>query len=679
MRRIAPAVLALALFSPAVSGAQTIDTRAVLIERATLRIPIDTASLDLRAGPPLSGRVAPGSLITCDYLDKPLNGLSLKFACLIDDTDEVKVKFGGTNGEVQGEVVASRLLWALGFGADGMYPVRVICRGCPETFGEPGERPGERIIDPAVIERKPPGREIASPNEPGWSWLELDLIDEEAGGATIAERDALRLLAVFMQHTDTKPEQQRLVCLDNPDGGVLEPCTRPFLMLNDVGLTFGRANLRNANSVGSVNLTEWARTPVWRDPVGCVGNLPRSFTGTLKDPLIGEDGRRLLGGLLLQLTDRQLQDLFAVARVDLRARTPNQRPSAAATVEQWVDAFKQKRDEIVGRRCPSAWIAPAPMLFDTRPIVWLQSWASPALTYAMDAISLFGYTPFYIALAVVIAFSYRLREGAALLVLLTLAAAMTDATKAVVTLPRPVAVDAGVQMWGVFQPGIDTADAYGFPSGHVAASAAFLMGLALLLGWRRAWIAALVWVPLMGLSRMYLGRHFVADLLGGVAIAVISTAIVIIGLTLHQLYVDGRRRQIVARTLFIAIAVAFQALMLGFPSMSETGRLLGAAVGLMLVIWIGETPLPSMKRQALRIGMAAILFPAALWLAWFGLGVLNAGETRAATLIAHAFAGALLLAGPLLVERLLPYNATHALQRDTDRADAAGPDPLRHR
>ena len=45
-------------------------------------------------------------------------------ACL-PTGEEVKVKFGENNGEVHGEVAATRLLWALGFGADVMYPVRV--------------------------------------------------------------------------------------------------------------------------------------------------------------------------------------------------------------------------------------------------------------------------------------------------------------------------------------------------------------------------------------------------------------------------------------------------------------------------------------------------------------------------------------------------------------------------
>ena len=63
----------------------------------------------------------------------------------------------GDNGEVQGSVLASGLLWALGFGADRVYPARVVCRGCsawiPGTTRKP--QPGELTFDPAAIERNP--------------------------------------------------------------------------------------------------------------------------------------------------------------------------------------------------------------------------------------------------------------------------------------------------------------------------------------------------------------------------------------------------------------------------------------------------------------------------------------------------------------------------------------------
>jgi hypothetical protein len=52
------------------------------------------------------------------------------------------------------------------------------------------------------------------------------------------------------------------------------------------------------------------------------------------------------------LTDRQLTDLFTVARIDRRSRKPGS-TEPPATVDEWVTAFKQKRDTIVASRCPS--------------------------------------------------------------------------------------------------------------------------------------------------------------------------------------------------------------------------------------------------------------------------------------------------------------------------------------
>jgi hypothetical protein len=91
--------------------------------------------------------------------------------------------------------------------------------------------------------------------------------------------------------------------------------------------------------------------PVWKGPTGCVGNLPKSFTGTLENPVISEEGREFLSRLLGALTDAQLRDLFEVARVTLRTRDPIKARSGFATVDEWVAAFKAKRSQIAERRC----------------------------------------------------------------------------------------------------------------------------------------------------------------------------------------------------------------------------------------------------------------------------------------------------------------------------------------
>jgi hypothetical protein len=108
----------------------------------------------------------------------------------------------------------------------------------------------ERLFDPATIERKMPGHEFEP--DSSWSWTELDKVDPQQGGAPLAHRDALKLLAVFLQHTDTKPQQQRLLCLDErvPAEGPTTVCEHPFMMTSDLGLTFGKANLMNSNGKG---------------------------------------------------------------------------------------------------------------------------------------------------------------------------------------------------------------------------------------------------------------------------------------------------------------------------------------------------------------------------------------------------------------------------------------------
>src|SRR5262245_28001027 len=102
-----------------------VSTRRAYLERAQVWRPIETASLDLMAGPPRKDRFVFDARVACDYVDhpdEPLRGATPKFLCRAGD-DMMKVKYGKGNGEVYAEVAATRLFWALGFGADSVYPV----------------------------------------------------------------------------------------------------------------------------------------------------------------------------------------------------------------------------------------------------------------------------------------------------------------------------------------------------------------------------------------------------------------------------------------------------------------------------------------------------------------------------------------------------------------------------
>ena len=157
-------------------------------------------------------------------------------------------------------------------------------------------------------------------------------------------------LAVFLQHTDNKPEQQVILCLGQGRALATDSCKRPFLMISDVGLTFGRANRSNGNDSG-VNLIAWQRTPVWKDEAGCTGNLPKSFTGTLDNPMISEDGRHFLAHSHATIRIVRFGISSRWRELELRLRSPGDVRSGFATIDEWVDTFKQKRDQIVSRRC----------------------------------------------------------------------------------------------------------------------------------------------------------------------------------------------------------------------------------------------------------------------------------------------------------------------------------------
>jgi len=338
--------------------ALTSDQRREAIRRASVWSPTDIPTVDLKAGPAAKGSFAPDEWVTCAYKEQELTGKSAKFVCETSPGQSVKVKYGQRNAEVFGEVLATRLFWALGFPADRMYPVRVRCHGCPDDPKKSPEVNGNgavAVFDPAAIERKLPGRPMETFPDSGWSFSELDDVGSGAGPKARVERDALKLLAAFVQHTDSKAANQRLLCPEGQEVGKTG-CHHPVLMISDLGLTFGRSGMWVTNmNKNSVSLRDWTQRPIWKDSGACVAQLSRALSGTLDNPKISEAGRAFLADLLSQLSDEQIHDLFESARVDLRSGDPSSKPAKDApnaSVEEWVTAFKAKRAQIVDHRCP---------------------------------------------------------------------------------------------------------------------------------------------------------------------------------------------------------------------------------------------------------------------------------------------------------------------------------------
>lgn len=138
---------------------------------------------------------------------------------------------------------------------------------------------------------------------------------------------------------------------------------------------------------------------------------------------------------------------------------------------------------------------------------WLQSWGG-WLVAPMQALSFLGDETFYLlvmpALYWCLSPALGLRAG----LLLMLSNGLNTALKLSFALPRPPWYGSLVQGWV-------SESSFGLPSGH-AQNAAALWGLLASQARRAPWQAGLVaLIGLIGISRLFLGVHFITDVLAG--------------------------------------------------------------------------------------------------------------------------------------------------------------------
>lgn len=300
----------------------------------------------------------------CRFQPSEPSGATPKFDCVFQGGEVLKVKYG-KNPEVHSEAAAARLLSALGFGADRIFIVKTLrCFGCPM---DPYSFTKTTVVDPrafvdfqnVAVERRLPGKAIKGEDAEGWGWEELDEAQGTGRGASQAERDALRLMAVLLNNWDNRKDNQRLLCL--PEGYPPEPagrCGKALAYMHDVGGTLGRVSgtLDRVRGKGvderKLDVEAWSKVPIWKDRAACTVGIksPRLHGATFDGVVISESGRRLLSDLLVQLTPAQMEALFASVRVsDYAGAKP-----ASTDVSRWAAVLQDKIRQITeGAPCPA--------------------------------------------------------------------------------------------------------------------------------------------------------------------------------------------------------------------------------------------------------------------------------------------------------------------------------------
>ncbi len=292
-------------------------------------------------------------------------------------------------------------------------------------------------------------------------------------------------------------------------------------------------------------------------------------------------------------------------------------------------------------------------MFQTEIIIGIQSIASDFWTAFFKFWTTLGYPIWIAALLLVFLFGVRFRHGFILLQAVLWNGLVIGFLKEVFALPRPWFVDAHVlnlsRNAGPPAPfvgmGSDSflgrlplevveafraqpLDSWGFPSGHTSSSVVFWGMAALMFRKKAAFALAAAMIAFIPLSRMYLGRHFLADVLAGYVLGFMLLLIFFHGVYARDWFArfytraDWFRLSRVTAILPFFYGLALPLLLWLVPHVHRGG--MGALLGLnlgFLCLWRKGLPLDSasLPQRAARAATALLLF---LGL-YFLLGVLS--------------------------------------------------------
>lgn len=148
------------------------------------------------------------------------------------------------------------------------------------------------------------------------------------------------------------------------------------------------------------------------------------------------------------------------------------------------------------------------MQFELDLIHWMQSWGIPFWKNFFDLWTMFGEEAILIALMGFVYWCYHKKMGEYLGLTVFLSQILNSVVKLGFQRPRPFVADATVaNLRG------ETATGFSFPSGHTQGAATVFAATSLRVKKRWLTIVSSVIIGMVALSRMYLGAHYLTDVL----------------------------------------------------------------------------------------------------------------------------------------------------------------------